>query len=354
MKMKLLAALVAASTLATTSANAEVKVSTKGGLKVTSGDYKFEFGGRIQYDYNRAEEDGVVDEDEFDIRRARIFAKGNVSKNWKFKAQFNLDGDGGSDSVEDLYLRYTGFGKAANVTIGNQKQPFGLEEQVSSKDITFLERSALTELFAPGRQEGVQVHGKLSGNQTYGIGVYLSDEDSSDTGEEVGVAARYTIAPIKTDTSVLHLGLGYNTIEENDALGFEAAYSTGPFHIQTEYIDGEVEDVDADGFYVQVGYILTGETRPYSGGKFKRVTPGSKAGAWEVYARYEDGNGAFGDIELGDQIGDDEASAIGVGVNYYAHKNVRIGVSYTDGEVDSGADDGTEGEEFRVRFQLTF
>ena len=50
MKMKLLAALVAASTLATTSANAEVKVSTKGGLKVTSGDYKFEFGGRIQYD----------------------------------------------------------------------------------------------------------------------------------------------------------------------------------------------------------------------------------------------------------------------------------------------------------------
>ena len=42
MNIKLIAALLAASAMASTSvANAEVKVSTKGGLKVESGDYKF-------------------------------------------------------------------------------------------------------------------------------------------------------------------------------------------------------------------------------------------------------------------------------------------------------------------------
>lgn len=355
MKMKLLAAVVAASTLAATSANAEVKVTTKGGLKVTSGDYEFKFGGRIQYDYDRTDVSllgtSATTNDDFDIRRARLFVSGNISKNWKFKAQFNLDGDGGNDNVEDLYLRYTGWGKAANVTIGNQKQPFGLEEQTSSKDISFLERSSLTELFAPGRAEGVQLHGKLSGNQTYGIGVYFDDEDTSEVGEELGFAARYTIAPVKTDSSVFHLGLGYNTIEERDVFGVEAAYAGGPFHVQAEYMDGEIDDVDSDGFYVQFGYILTGETRPYSGGKFKRVNPNSKSGAWEIVARYEDGNGRFSDIGLGSLQGPVEASSYGLGVNYYAHKNVRIGASYNDGDID-GVD--ISGDEFRVRFQLTF
>ena len=345
--MKLLAAVVAASTLAATSANAEVKVSTKGGLKVESGDYKFEFGGRIQYDYNRAELNGVVDEDQFDTRRARVFARGNISKNWKFKTQFNVEGDG----FEDLYLRYTGWGSAANVTIGNQKQPFGLEELTSSKDISMLERSALTELFAIGRSEGVQLHGKLDGNITYGVSAFFEDVDATDEGEEVGFATRWTWAPVKTDSSVFHLGAAYYTIDESSAFGFEAAATSGPFHIQAEYADGEADDIDADGFYIQAGYILTGESRPYSGGKFKRVKPGSKAGAWEIVARYEDGNGNFSDIELGTLVEDAEASAFGIGLNYYAHKNVRIGVNYTDGDIDGTDDDGNE---FRVRFQLTF
>ena len=65
-----------------------VKVTTKGGLKVSYGEYQFKFGGRIMYDYNRAEENGVVDEDSFSLRRARVYASGNVSKNWSFKTQF--------------------------------------------------------------------------------------------------------------------------------------------------------------------------------------------------------------------------------------------------------------------------
>ena len=92
---------------------------------------------------------------------------------------------------------------------------------------------------------------------------------------------------------------------------------------------------------------MTGESRPYKGGAFKRVKPESKSGAWEVVARYEDGDGSHSDIELGST----DASAFTVGVNWYAHKNLRFGVNYTDGESNLNNDDGNE---LRVRFQLTF
>ena len=244
-------------------------------------------------------------------------------------------------------MRYTGFGKSAVVTVGNQQQPFGLELLTSSKDISVLERTAATELFTVGRAESVVLSGKFDGNQTYAAGLYFDDVDPNDTGEEAGFAARYTIAPLKTDNSLVHLGAAYRDIDDTEALGLEVAAVSGSFHVQAEYFDGDFGDESLSGQYVQVGYILTGETRPYSGGKFKRVKPASQGGAWEVVARYEDGDGDFGDIELGET----DATAYTVGVNWYAHNNVRFGLNYTDGEDNVTNDDGSE---IRLRAQLTF
>ena len=339
MKMKLIASLIAASAVATMPAQAETTVSTDGGLKVTTDNHQFKFGGRIMYDYNKAEKNGVTDEDDIDLRRGRLYASGNVSENWFFKSQFNVDGSG----VEDLYLQYKGWGDSAVVTIGNQKMPFGLEELTSSKDISVLERSAITERYAVGRAEGVQLSGSVGGKGTYGIGLF--GDDTSDS--EIGFAARYTYAPVMTDNGVFHLGVAYKDIADAQAMGFEAAATSGSFHIQAEYVDGEEGIEDVSGYYVQAGYILTGETRPYKGGVFKRVAPGGNKGAWEVVARYEDGDGDFGDVELSTT----DASAYTLGLNYYPHKNVRVGVNYTDGEDNLDNDDGNE---FRIRFQLTF
>ncbi|GAA6137499.1 outer membrane porin OprP [Arenicella sp. 4NH20-0111] len=342
MKTKLALAVFSTLAMMSSTANAEVKVSTKGGLKVSSGDFNFSVGGRIMYDYNKAEENGVTDEDGFNLRRGRIAIKGNIAKDWKFKSQFNTNGSG----VEDLYLTYTGWGSGANVTVGNFIQPFGLEQITSSKDISVLERSAATEQYALGRQEGIKFHGK-SGNSTYAASIFYDDVNDNEEGEETGFAARYTIAPIKSDSSVVHLGLAYRDIDDESALGFEAAATSGPFHIQAEYMDGEQGTDDISGYYVQAGYILTGESRPYKGGIFKRVKPKGNSGAWEVVARYEDGDANYSDIELGRT----DATSYTLGVNWYAHKNIRFGVNYTDGEDNLSNDDGSE---FRVRFQLTF
>lgn len=339
MKTKLKVSLLSGIMLLSATAKAEVEVSTKGGLSVTSGDYQFKFGGRIHYDYNRSELNGEVDEDDFDLRRGRVFASGNIAKNWQFKTQFNVNGDG----VEDLYIRYTGWGSLANLTVGNQKMPFGLEQMISSNDISVLERTAITERYSVGRAEGIQLHGKTA-NQTYGIGFFTDDQQDS----EKGFAARYTIAPLKTESSVFHLGAAYKDIGATSALGLEVAYATGALHVQAEYMDGEeAGNEDLSGYYLQLGYLLTGESRPYKDGVFKRVSPAAKSGAWEALLRYENGDGNHADIELGNN----DAAAVTVGLNWYAHKNVRLGVNYTDGEANLNDDDGSE---FRVRLQLTF
>ena len=345
MKFKLSAADLVASVLASANANAELTVKTDGGLRVSNEDFSVRVGGRIMYDYNRSEENGVTDEDAFDLRRGRLFVSGTVAETWAYKSQFNVDGSG----FEDLYIRYTGWGSMARLTIGNQKVPFGLEELTSSKDISVLERSAITEQYAVGRSESINLSGK-TGNQTYSISAYTQDEfdDEGDATneEDIGLAARYTIAPIKSDTSVLHFGVAYRDAGDDSAFGLEAAAVAGPFHIQAEFADGDFDGLEEDGFYVQAGYVLTGESRPYKDGVFKRIKP-EGAGAWEAVLRYEDGYGNHSDIELGRT----DASAFTLGLNWYAHKNVKLGINYTDGESNITDDDGSE---FRVRFQLTF
>jgi len=342
MKIKLIAALVAATAMASTNANAEVKVSTKGGLKVSSGDYKVQIGGRIQYDYNRSEKNGEIDEDDFDVRRGRLFVKGNVSKDWSYKVNWNVSGSG----FEDLYLRYAGWGNGAVVTVGKQHQAFTLSQLISSKDVGISERPGIVERYLIGRREGVQLHGNID-KLHYAVGVFTEEGKNEDT----GFAGRIAYAPVKADDSTVHLGFSYKNTEEQDGFGLEAAAVTGPFHIQAEYFDAEEAnegfETDIDGFYVQAGYVITGETRPYKNGTFKKIKPLSKSGAWEVVARYENGDGGFGDVELGDT----DAKSYALGLNYYVNNNIRINASYQDGESNISDDDGNE---FRVRFQVAF
>jgi len=353
MRNKFTSMLIAVSALAVTSVHAEeVVVSTKGGLKVSSGDYTFEFGGRIQYDYNRSEKNGEVDEDDFDLRRGRVYMKGSVARNWEYKINFNVDGSG----AEDLYLRYKGWGKAAVVTIGKQHQPFTLEQLISSKDVSISERSGITERYLIGRREGVQLQGDVD-RLHYAVGVFTEEGKNEDN----GFAARLAYAPYKSDASVVHLGASYKDTKQQDAFGVELAAVTGPLHFQMEYFDadeldslvsditGEVSSFEnsVDGYYVQAGYFITGEVRPYKKGTFGRPTPLSRSGAWEVVARYEDGDGDFGDVELGNT----NASVTSLGLNYYLNKNVRVNASYMDGESNINEDDGSE---FRLRFQITF
>jgi len=333
----------------------DLLINTESGIEVKRSDdsASFQLGGRIQWDYDATQsDDNGVDTKDFDVRRARLYVKGHYG-DWAYKTQFNVaesDGVDGGD-VEDLYIRYLGFGSVASVTIGKQKEPFGLEALTSSKDISALERSAMTERYAPGRSGGIQLSGK-GRNWTYGVGYFEADGDGSNDFNNTAITARGTFAPILTNDAVVHLGAGYTKrdadvqADEVDTYNLELAGRTGPFHAQAEYFDSEEGQFGVDGYYVQLGWVITGESRPYKAGVFKRVKPSSPKGAWELIARFEDGDGKYSDVGLATTNGEQKT----LGVNYYANNNVRLGLSYMDGEEASGQ----SGDEVRARFQYAF
>lgn len=101
------------------------------------------------------------------------------------------------------------------------------------------------------------------------------------------------MAPSLVDTGVI------SGAEEILLLGGEVSTVWGSFHAQGEYIHASVgrknnlPEPDFDGWYVQAGYFLTGESRNYEEdeAEYGRIIPQGIVGlggwgAWEIAARY--------------------------------------------------------------------
>ena len=334
-----------------------VKIKTKGNISLESenGDYSFQLRGRLQYDYNYAELDNVVDEDTFTARRARLSFRGTI-KDFSYKMDFNIGNNNGGNPT-DLYITYNGWGDSAKVSMGRQKMPMGLDRISSSKNNPFLERSALTERHTASHNYGVMFHGRKK-DFLYEVAVF-EDESSVNTDNDFGYGAR-AVWSKQRQQQLYHLGASYidrgvircevdgitNCLDVKN-FGAEAAYVNGPLHFQTEYFRSKENAINTDGFYAQAGWVITGETRPYSRKRssFTGIKPKSTLGAWEVVIRYEDGDGDYSDIELSRS----NSSAIGIGLNWYYNSNVRFGMNYTVGDNN---DNNSSGSEFRIRTQL--
>ena len=372
----------------------EVRVDTKGGLQVASmdGRFGFELGGRLMVDYAHFFEDGVELGSGTELRRARIETKGGVAPELGF--ELGIEVGGGAAEVKDAYLAYTGWDDI-RLRVGQQKEPFSLEEQTSSKYMTFMER-ALPNAFAPDRHIGIGVDtGKNVTRVAAGLFGDAYDADPTAEGDEGwGAALRVTHAPLDATGRTVHLGASA-TYRQPDSTGkvrfrarpeshltdvryantgkiadtrrvlayaAEAAWVYGPVSLQGEYMRarvvrrGGLASLNFDGYYLYASWFLTGESRHYKGGKgaFGKVKPRLPSGAWELALRYSTLDLTDADISGG------EASGVTVGVNWYATPVVRImvnlvfvdnnGAANNDGRV-AGGDDPVI---FQTRFQVSF
>jgi len=342
-------------------------------------------GGRIQLDAGSVSEDNVDHNSGTEIRRARLFAKGTIDKDWSFKLQYDFTGTG-SSGIKDAYLDY----KPLKIRIGHAKEPFSLQNMTSSKYITFTERG-LPDVFAEGRNIGIQTS-RNGDNWMIAGGVFGDGPDGGSGGENNegwGAAIRATIAPINTDEQTLHLGtsFAYRNVGGDHTLQFkerpeahitdtrivdtgsfdannitravlEAAYISGPFHIQGEYYHTEIErqlsgmkDLSFGGYYVEAGLFLTDDSVNYkaSKGGYSAVTPTGDNGAWQIAAR-------FSNLDLTDEdINGGEAESFTVGLNWFATQNIRFSANYINVlDVDGGPTDGDEPSAFTFRSQVTF
>lgn len=328
-----------------------------------------EVGGRIQVDAAWYDEDLTALNDGTEFRRARLFATGDLATDWAYKAQFDFAGN--DVTAKDLYIRYTGL-EGADLTIGQFKQPFSLEDLTSSKYTTFMERSLPT-AFSTGHRIGIG-YARFQGAWGFQGSVYGQEADAGDGGDEgFGIGGRLIFTPLAGTDRLVHLGLavasegpedgaassvrfrarpeshvtdvrlvdtgGITNTDRVNKLGLEAAAVFGPFSVQGEYISVAVdrergfEDFDFDGYYIYGSWILTGESRPYKKGSFSRLKPAADSGAWELGLRF-----SSLDLNDGTRLGGQQDD-ITLGLNYYLRPNVRFMANYVMVDTDATVGD---------------
>lgn len=348
-------------------------------------------GGRIMLDAAAFAEDEARHNDGTEIRRARLFASGELSEAWKYKLQYDFTSTGIS-GLQDAYLDYTSL-DLFNIRLGHFKEPFSLQNMTSSKYITFMERG-MPHVFAEGRNIGLQLHRGGDNWNLYG-GVFGDGRDGagSDNDEGAGFAGRVTWLPLRYDGNLVHLGasVSHRASGSTDTLRFrerpeshvtdtrlvdtgtfdaesftrvvaETAWVHEMFNLQGEYYHTSVErelssspDLDFDGFYVEAGWFITGESMNYKkGGNFSRIKPGTIVGqggygAWQLAARYSNLDLTDGDVDGG------EIDAFTLGLNWFATEYLRFTANYVNVlEVDGGPLSGDEPDVFQLRAQLEF
>jgi len=164
-------------------------------------------------------------------------------------------------------------------------------------------------------------------------------------------------------TNVREVSTGSINADSNLRTVVEAAYTYGPFSLQSEYyyvgIDRNsttLPDLDFSGYYVEGSWFLTDDMRHYSGGKgsYGKIKPGSIVGkggigAWQLAMRFSSVDLNDGDITGGD------AQNFSLGLNWFATNNIRMSANYVKAlDVQGGVGDGDELEAFQVRGQVEF
>lgn len=357
-------------------------------------NWKIDIGGQLLLDAAKYFDDDPPSlESGFEVRRARLYVEGTVWNNWDFKAQYDFTTLDKSDTRDitgfnDLYIRYTGF-DFGSITAGHFKEPFSLDQLTATKYLIFMER-ALPNALVPGRNIGISLN-SYGENWTATAGLYGGSMEQP-THDGHGVTGRATFSPVHKKNDVMHFGLSgawrssndgddvrfrarpeshetdirlvdTGTIDADDfyRLGFDVAFVKGPFAIQTEYVYNKVNraidtnsDVSFDGYYIEGGWFLTGESRNYNfkGGNFKGVKPDKPLGkgglgALQLVVRYSTLNLTDEDILGG------EEDNITIGLNWYPTKQTRIIAEYINVlDVDGGKNDSVEPDVFQMRAQI--
>ena len=244
----------------------------------------------IQYDYeSQLQNDGVtLDQiNTFNVRRARLDFKGNISKNVEFRVQADV---AGSPKLVDGFVKIK-LQKYFNIQVGQFKIPFTFENpqspltlegveyaQVISKLSGYSDMSGV-KTYSGGRDVGVMIYGNFfsfehDGKEipilTYKLGVFNGNGmNNKDANLAKDIAASIEVCPgvkgLMLATSYYGGNYYLNSDERNanrDRFTVGGKYENGRLTVRSEYIVGKTEmanndgiyTLNSDGFYVAGGY----------------------------------------------------------------------------------------------------
>ena len=358
-------------------------VDTKGGIKVTSADKKFEatVGGRIHFDAYAFDRDIAPVTGTTEFRRARL-TLGGKAYGWDYKLEQDFSAGTNLDGLRDAYIATGLWGGKA--TIGHFKPYRSMEELTSSNEILMMERpfASASGLFS-GRQFQQGVGYQRSGeNYTAGFTAFNLRGAAAARNEGMGASGRVTYAPINNDNNTLHFG-GWASVEnlnrgsadisavENyagrrgpsqtmatvtgasgdsiTAYALEAAGSFGPWFFQGEFANSTWgaplgKDQDLQTWYLQGSWLINGGHKAYKSATGVFASPKYvDKGLWELTARYDSAENK--------DVPNREVNTWILGMNYYVNPNLRFMFNYTQGD---NRVTGDETAQYAVRTQFSW
>lgn len=364
-----------------------------------------------------------------EFRQIRLNAKGTMYDTIEYA--FEMDFGGSNYKFTDVYAGlYNLFPCQAGIRGGHFKEPWSMEELGSDPETVFMERSSMNYMksLVGGRNLGVMIHNWHNAEHfTWAAGMFVSSMKDTPslaaTGEKGHLAftTRMTYLPFYCEAScgalkLWHVGAAYTyrnydaarasefgtsvnvkpeanipgtisstvftTLDSLNALSLETALVNGPWCVSAEQAFYWMNDtnsafIDDSAFiqagYVQVSYMLTGESRLYkkNSGVLGGIKPNcpfirsckdgvgvfTGPGAWELAYRC-----AW--IDLSDYASVSPDSTAGktmthsFGVNWYLNQNCRMMFDYVLADTDykSVNKNGLDGRAniYQMRFQVMF
>lgn len=336
----------------------EGKVSYDGGTRLSFGtDFDMKVNLRIQtlYSYNDYDKSEATDRDDtggFNVKRVRAEFAGNLlNKEFSYKITNDFASDGGGSEMKDAYLQWN-WNEAAQWRMGQYKQPFSRQENVSSAKLQFVDRSKVSDEFSPSRQRGTMIHGGVGGAGHYYAGVFngFSDGEGINAGPTdnnySGVAqftydiGDYGSRDMEGDvngTKGFAMTFGgafmYGQGEQEDLGGDADHYDfnvdmgmrVSGFSLQSEFyhatldVDGADDKLNDMGAYIQAGYFFV-------------------PNKWEVATRF----GWFSPDEDGSDIDDEQEYNVALGYYIKGHSLKLVNQATVDVTSFQDGDDLTD------------
>ncbi len=352
------------------------------------GGMELRLGGSFQADYRYYAEEERAD-NRFDIRRARLRFRGQLTQYFRFGMEYEFEGNE-TDNLVDAYGEAV-FDPSA-LRFGQFKEPFSLEWQSADKAQHFSERS-MGYYLGPKRDIGIMLHGSLfQDRMMFAAGLFNGDgDDGSASGPEEDspeMATRVTVSPFKrslspwltgfqfgasatyaqidplnvdlrvkstgmvgTDTNlyVLTHNTKFGVIHDAGSrrrVGVEAAWAAGPVIFQGEYFrltytdlvtaGDNPPDADFTSWYASAVWCISGERPILSKGIVKPIYPDNffnpQEGTWGAFclaARIDHFSGDENWINPASFVSVREADAYSLALNWVLFPMARVVLDFT-------------------------
>ena len=301
------------------------------------------------------------DRGSFRIRRMKTKFEGWVyDKDLTYELQLNWADT--ANPLEDAQVNYdfTHGNKLLMIKAGQYKVPFGRQELTSSGSQQFVDRAAVSNTFARGRDIGVQLWGTpFNSKIDWRVGVFNGNGRtvSRNDNDDLQLNARLMWQPFgdvkysesdfeSTDKPLLALGVGYESNEfpiaasgptpshadDRAITAFDAAFKYKGFSFFGELFQREhdrtnnVSDFDDEGYILQAGYFVVPKR-------------------FEIALR-------LSEFDPNSDVSNNEREENGLALNYFWNKHAhKLQADFRELEDNAR---GTKDKEVRLQYQVIF